>query len=281
LQSGRRALEIDSLHELNFFLPMIPSLHVSGFKIFRDLTLPRLGRLNLFVGENNTGKSCLLEAIGMYAGREPLMDIVETAGRRSADVLRPWAGYGTNEESSTLQHPVFDLFHSRQPSSIVIGRIGDSSPLRVTYLWHHRITDEKGTTRYVPTSPGDMVMDRIEMAVAVYKGDEQVGLLTRGLLPMPKQLSPLAYLPAAGFSEWQAAAMWDALVQGPGQEMVLDWMRILDTKIESLAYIEDRQEYRSRRLAILKLEKEGRIPLRSMGDGLTRLFHMGLAMASS
>jgi len=56
--------ERDRLH-----VPMIESLHIAGFKLFRDLTLPKLGRVNLFVGENNTGKSCLLEAIALYAGR--------------------------------------------------------------------------------------------------------------------------------------------------------------------------------------------------------------------
>ena len=48
-------------------LAMIPSLHISGFKLFRDLELPRLGSLNLFVGKNNTGKTCLLEAVELYA----------------------------------------------------------------------------------------------------------------------------------------------------------------------------------------------------------------------
>ena len=43
--------ESDRLH-----LTMIDSLHIAGFKLFRDLTLPKLGRMNLFVGENNTGK---------------------------------------------------------------------------------------------------------------------------------------------------------------------------------------------------------------------------------
>jgi predicted ATPase len=51
---------------------MIESLHIAGFKLFRDLTLPKLGRMNLFVGENNTGKSCLLEAVGLYASRNPM-----------------------------------------------------------------------------------------------------------------------------------------------------------------------------------------------------------------
>jgi predicted ATPase len=31
---------------------MIDSLHIAGFKLFRDLTLPKLGRMNLFVGED-------------------------------------------------------------------------------------------------------------------------------------------------------------------------------------------------------------------------------------
>jgi predicted ATP-dependent endonuclease of OLD family len=50
---------------------MIPSLHISGFKLFRDLELPKLGSLNLFVGKNNTGKTCLLEAVELYASSSP------------------------------------------------------------------------------------------------------------------------------------------------------------------------------------------------------------------
>jgi len=72
--------------------------------------------------------------------------------------------------------------------------------------------------------------------------------------------------------------MWDALVQGPGQHLVLHWLRMLDHNIEDLAYIDGK---RAGRLAILKIQGQGRIPLRSMGDGLTKLFHIALAAASS
>ena len=68
---------------------MIESLHISGFKLFRDISLPKLGRLNLFVGENNSGKSCLLEAINLYCGRAPFMDVLKTALERSDDTVRP------------------------------------------------------------------------------------------------------------------------------------------------------------------------------------------------
>jgi hypothetical protein len=273
---------------------MIQSLHISGYKLFRDITLPRLGRLNLFVGENNTGKSCLLEAVGLYAGRTPVTDILETASRRSPDKVRPWGVEGINEESTSLRHPVFDLFHREGPSSMVpilIEKIGDPNPLRVEFRYHQRVTDDQGVSRYVPVFPGDVVGEHLEMALPVYRGEKQVGLITRRMLPLRSRITDteklfnedaftIAHLPANGFSDQKAASMWDALVQGPGQSLVLDWLRMLEPRIEDLAYIGEEGFQRSR-VALLKVEREGRIPLRSMGDGVTKLFHVGLAMASA
>jgi len=271
---------------------MIESLHVSGFKLFRDVTLPRLGRLNLFVGENNSGKSCLLEAINLYAGRAPVTDVLETAAERSADRLRPWDPVNLTEEGTSLTHPVFDLFHraGRQITPrIVIEKVGDPRPLRVEFQLHRAVTNEEGFRRYVPVAPGDVVSEGVEMALPVYRGDRQVGLITRRLLPLrgripdgEKSLNEdalsVAFLPAIGFSNEKAASIWDALVQGPGQELVLDWLRMLDPRVEDLAYIAGK--YGSR-LALLKIEGQGRMPLRSMGDGLTKLFHIALAVASA
>jgi hypothetical protein len=90
----------------------------------------------------------------------------------------------------------------------------------------------------------------------------------------------VAFLPASGFSDEKAAGLWDALVQGPGQELVLDWLRMLDPRIGDLDYVAGRSGY-SPRLALLKIEGQGRVPLRSMGDGLTKLFHIALAVASA
>lgn len=90
---------------------MIESLHVSGFKLFRDITLPGLGRLNLFIGENSSGKSCLLEAINSYAGQNPLTNILQAAGARSGRTLRSWDPVDLTEEGTSFRHPVFDLLH--------------------------------------------------------------------------------------------------------------------------------------------------------------------------
>lgn len=42
---------------------MLDSLHIKNFRCFEDLTIEPLGRINLIVGKNNTGKSTLLEAM--------------------------------------------------------------------------------------------------------------------------------------------------------------------------------------------------------------------------
>ncbi|UOG90736.1 MAG: ATP-binding protein [Candidatus Thiothrix sulfatifontis] len=46
---------------------MLDSLHIKNFRCFEDLTIPSLGRVNLIVGRNNSGKSTLLEAISIFA----------------------------------------------------------------------------------------------------------------------------------------------------------------------------------------------------------------------
>ena len=272
---------------------MIESLHISGFRVFGHITLPRLGRMNLFVGENNSGKSCLLEAVNLYAGMAPVTDILQTAAGRSADRPRSWDPVSLTEEGTSLRHPVFDLFHRAGPlgpkGPILIGTTEDPKPLRVELRLHRTVVDEEGRERYIPALLGDVTSEPAELALPVYRGDRQVGLVTRYSRPLRgytpdlgKMLSEdartVAFLPASGFADEEAASMWDALVQGPGQKLVLDWLRMLDPRVEDLDYVAGRLRAR---LALLKVEGEGRLPLRSMGDGLTKLFHIALAAASA
>ena len=46
---------------------ILDSLEINNFRAFRHLLIERLGRVNLIVGKNNIGKSCLLEALRLYA----------------------------------------------------------------------------------------------------------------------------------------------------------------------------------------------------------------------
>ncbi len=47
---------------------MLDSLSIKNFRSLADFSVDRLGRLNLIVGKNNSGKSSVLEALRIYAG---------------------------------------------------------------------------------------------------------------------------------------------------------------------------------------------------------------------
>ena len=46
---------------------MLSSLKIKNFRSLQDVEIPKLGRLNLIVGNNNSGKSSLIEALLIYA----------------------------------------------------------------------------------------------------------------------------------------------------------------------------------------------------------------------
>jgi len=47
---------------------MLNSLEIKNFRILEDFKVSKLGRVNLIVGKNNSGKSSVLEALRIYAG---------------------------------------------------------------------------------------------------------------------------------------------------------------------------------------------------------------------
>ncbi len=47
---------------------MLSSVRICGYRIFRDLQIHRLGRINLIAGDNNVGKTALLEALFLLSG---------------------------------------------------------------------------------------------------------------------------------------------------------------------------------------------------------------------
>ena len=44
-----------------------PDLQIQGFRGLKDLSVDHLSRVTLIIGENNTGKSSILEALRLHA----------------------------------------------------------------------------------------------------------------------------------------------------------------------------------------------------------------------
>ena len=47
---------------------MLERLHIRNYRLFNDLKIDQLSRINLIAGKNNSGKTSLLEALYLLAG---------------------------------------------------------------------------------------------------------------------------------------------------------------------------------------------------------------------
>ncbi len=92
--------------------------------------------------------------------------------------------------------------------------------------------------------------------------------------------APVAFLPARGFTNSEAKKLWDIASLADKDEMLLAWLRFIEPEVLDIRYISDPESGSD--VPYLKINGDrGRIPLASMGDGMTRLFHIGLAMANA
>jgi hypothetical protein len=283
---------------------MISSLHISGFKLFRDLELPKLGSLNLFVGKNNTGKTCLLEAVELYASSSP-WDILRVASRRETDNVKRgrMARYDPFELEESLR-PLLNLFHREhgqlfQPHIQFTAGHPDANlelwcePFLADILEMEAMSSEAG--KLEPASRQRHLGRLLEEGFMFTRGKKRskphfFGRYLRRL-PISEEIlkeegwlhqdvAPVAFLPARGFSNSNAKKLWDKASLADKDELLLEWLRFVEPEVRDLRYISDSDSGAD--LPYLKINGDrGRTPLSSMGDGLTRLFYIGLAMANA
>jgi AAA15 family ATPase/GTPase len=111
---------------------MINQVTIENFRGFAALTISKLRRVNIIVGQNSAGKTALLEALFMSSGAAaPNATFAFKALRQLGNQIRP------GSEPSAYQGLWEDLFHwFNQDKTIVIeiiGSNGDSRSLRVFY----------------------------------------------------------------------------------------------------------------------------------------------------
>ena len=84
-----------------------------------------------------------------------------------------------------------------------------------------------------------------------------------------------------GIAAHEVPSLWDNVSLTPQQGRVLDCLRLIEPRIEGLAFI-GQSDRLGDRIPVVKLEGDAeRLPLKAMGDGLTRLFHIALSMVNA
>jgi AAA domain, putative AbiEii toxin, Type IV TA system len=267
---------------------MLKSLKIKNFRCFKEFKLPQLGRVNLLVGKNNSGKTSILEAVQILTSPntiKPFLDIVKRRQEYS------W-GKDSNIASFNFRH----LLHGH-PSWISTTRISfevlgtDDHNGKVRFSSHFTdIPPQELFDREQQENKDIKILnlgsDNITGTNNVLKWegiDKSVFLVywpssTQIEMNLPEMM--VSQFVSLNFSDLNTViAQFNQIVLTPQEEILYESLRIIEPGIERIAPI-SAQGYHSGSGGFLVSINQQRVPIGSMGYGIWRMLEITLAMVN-
>lgn len=253
----------------------LPSLRVEGVRAIRLLEIGSLGRVNVFVGANNTGKTSLLEALRLYASRgipQAFREILQLRG----NVLSPTPA-ASLEEWGILVEAVQSLFYGGLSGinglALQVGPASGEEPILTVSLETPR-TDVGFARR------GSAGFPMLAIDYGGTTNEVSVEDLAQPPRPYIENQVPFAvFVPPCGVAEDRLGVLWDRITLTEWEDTVLDGLRIIVPGLQGLSFV---IEGGRRRVPVAKMANvRTPVPLRNLGDGINRLLSIFLAMVSA
>jgi ABC-type cobalamin/Fe3+-siderophores transport system ATPase subunit len=281
---------------------MLKSFQISNFRLFQHLEVERLNRVNLIVGRNNAGKSTFLEAVELYASNAAstvLLDLVESRQETWFSEAQPQLH---NSTGNSVRHLFFGhKLPQVGEQGILLGEVSSNTKLHIGAAAYQNKNDDEGTLRkiHVPSFQLDLLDDdlsNIEVFLVAEGGERTRRLfrLDRDLRDMRRYSSRTLYerQESEFKSTWQIvstenmpnrklAALWDLTSLTNLEVEVISALKLIDSRVTGIAFVEDISSGENR-IPLVKIEGiDEPLPLKSMGDGMTRLFHIIVALVNA
>lgn len=286
---------------------MLDSLLIKNFRALEHLKVPKLGRINLLVGKNNSGKSSVLEALRLYAGcaQRPLLEAIarghdEPLAMGDADEALPFQALFTGR-----QFPAVDGV------KIEIGSACDARRnLTIEHVFLQETEEQSDSGLVVRRQPISKAQSpdlfyEASPALQVVKGERTLPPMLlaatatrlRGFLLEPGLVIPCGWVPTQFIAKDELAQDWDKVALTADEEALKRALRIVAPELQDLAFVSDpdsRSEplrsssdgrfYRSTSGRSAKVKLAGLpspVPLSSMGDGIQRVLQLTLKLLAA
>lgn len=284
---------------------MLNSLVIKNFRALKDFEVKKLGRVNLIVGKNNSGKSSVLEALRIYAGsanRGLLENIAASHDEKF------WLNDEDQSENDNF-FPCADFFTDRKipDADNVKIVIGDSTASENMLFIQHVflvereeiVTDENGISRQqryrdiVFKLNSNIDDSPIMPAFSVSKGKQsfiiRFNSIRYGRADYPMEtfgIIPCSFIPTRFISMDELAGVWDKVFLTDYEKVVAEALKIIIPEFEGLKFVENDKirtpSREPRRTAKVKLSNSADvIPLNSLGDGMLRVLQLALKLFSA
>ncbi|MFN8345124.1 MAG: AAA family ATPase [Spirosomataceae bacterium] len=253
---------------------MLNSLEIRNYRNLKQLKIDKLGRVNLIVGKNNTGKSSVLEALNIYGSKIEINVINSILDRRQENCLEN----ETSDVSSFYTHIFLKNIFTNQNTDSTI-HIGDDKNFIDISLTGLKVDfedilleikrDNANTIKYSLT-----------------KGDYYTLVSGKNYFFRRQQEEDICQYVRPDLQDLQDASRvnWSNISLNLRKEsFLIEGLKLLESSIEKFDFITVRKLNPVLPLfskPTVRLKNGNIVNLRSMGDGINRILTIILAMVN-
>ncbi len=243
------AQDIESVEDREPKIPrghMVSSIQVTGYRGFGRFEMSNLGRLNLLVGVNNSGKTSVLEALYLLISRGDPMSLWNILWRRGERIPVP-----PTQRREGVELDISHLFygHEMHIGSTFILAAENQTPERAVTFSISELT-AKQRSELIERREEAAIPSRLVLHIT---GDPKppvdVVPLTRGggihseeLETVPRRLrrrtseeNPTQFITAESLGSDDLVSLWDKVALTENEDLVLRALRFLQPDIERIA----------------------------------------------
>lgn len=271
---------------------MITSFRIHGYRGFDDFELSELRQINLLVGENNGGKTSILEAIHLLQSQGS-PSAIRSAMYRRGEVFSG----GVEDEQPRPHLDVCHLFHGHQIAGGAGFRLESSGKSRDRLLEVDVLEPSDYENKDVfqidlpPRLEGSNILffsGSPEPVIAVLALTSKDGLSVEQFDRFERSntgedLLPVFFVTTETQSAEFLARHWKSVALTEEEDLLIEALQVLEPRVERIALLGDRPFFRSSKSGVIVRMKGERtpVPLGSMGDGMWRMLTLVLATIRS
>lgn len=256
---------------------MYQSLHIQNFRLFEDLKLNDIGRINVIGGRNNTGKTALLEAIFMLSSGNRPQNRLVLANNRGIENLQV-------QTATELWAYLFNNFQTHH--AITLSGVFANENVRLQIK-----SDEKSQSEFAisfpaavadsSSSPERSISYQFEHSTALNISKATAHLNPQnGNLIVENDSEPYSLgMTVLTFSRIrqsfnELAERYSVVNRHKQKQDLIDVMRFIEPQVQDLTL-----NYEGKKpIFYVDMGWDSLVPLALMGDGLIRLFAIVLTM---
>ncbi|MBF0560686.1 MAG: ATP-binding protein [Alphaproteobacteria bacterium] len=287
---------------------MIDSLEINGYRCFDRFTMSGLGRVNLLVGTNNSGKTSVLEALYLLTSEGDPYALGRILADRGEQFDREQSSGPASRPEYEVEYEVCHLFrgHEIEEGSKFTISASFKNDIQMKYdfklkllklLSNERINfeglhgDPLGLIVSIDGPPEDGRLDpNVLMISLTQRGGIYLDtdkwfsrrVFQRG---NPKRSYSVQYISTRSLSSKELSLMWNGIVLTDEEESVLLALRIIEPKIKRVAVATALNKWRdpvSRGGFKVRLtDVETPVPIGSLGDGMWRMLAIAIALTQA